>query len=455
MPGMSAVASPPSEGLALAPFRGVRFDPARVSDLAAVTSPPYDVIEPYAVRRLETLDPHNIVRLILPREDAGGPDGRYRHAADLLDQWLAAGVLRRDPVPALYVYEQVTPTTVQRGLVGVLALREPEAGVVLPHEDVMPGPVSDRLALMRATQANLDPILLVYEGGGAASEIVEDTCSARPVLAARTPAGISHRLWTITDPRLHAAIGTDLVSRRAMIADGHHRYAAYRRLQAEHRATGPRNGPWDAGLAMLVDSLRHPLEVRAIHRVLPKLRADEALAALRGHAQVSEVSGGRRGERDASAVAHGLGTLDAGVSSDQRITAVLDERHAGRVDGEFLLIADGREWIIGDLDPSLVAQSMPEDRPPAWRQLDAAILHHVLVDRIWHQPDDPEHVTYHHDATEAVRAAEQTGGLAVILRPPAVETVLELAAAGQRMPRKSTSFGPKPRTGILLRTFAR
>jgi uncharacterized protein (DUF1015 family) len=68
----------------LAPFRGVRFDPSTVSDLAAVTSPPYDVIEPDGVRLLETLDPHNIVRLILPREDACGSEGRYRHAASLL-----------------------------------------------------------------------------------------------------------------------------------------------------------------------------------------------------------------------------------------------------------------------------------------------------------------------------------------------------------------------------------
>jgi uncharacterized protein (DUF1015 family) len=32
--------------------------------------------------------------------------------------------------------------------------------------------------------------------------------------------------------------------------------------------------------------------------------------------------------------------------------------------------------------------------------------------------------------------------------------VYEVASLGRRVPRKSTSFGPKPRTGLVLRLFA-
>jgi uncharacterized protein (DUF1015 family) len=436
MPGMSTATPNVAEGLVLAPFRGVRFDPGRVSDLAAVTSPPYDVIEPDGVRLLETLDPHNIVRLILPREDACGSEGRYRHAARLLRDWLSAGVLRTDPTPGLYVYEQVTPSTVQRGLVGALGLRNPREGVVLPHEDVMPGPVADRLELMRATETNPDPILLMYGGGGAASDIVEQACEDPAILTARMPDGISHRLWKITDQRLLAAVGQDLVDRKAMIADGHHRYAAYRRLEAEHYAAGDGFGPWSYGLAMLVDSVRHPLEIRAIHRVLPKLRGEDAIDALRAVCQVIELD--RQGAVDDITMAADLSILESG------------EAAAGPA---FLLVAAGRRWIATRIAPALLASSIPTDQPPVWRELDAAVLHHALIENVWHQPDDPEHVTYHHDGTEAIAAAERTGGIAVLLRPPPIETVVELAAAGHRMPRKSTSFGPKPRTGILLRSL--
>ncbi len=53
--------------LALAPFRGVRFVPAVAGDPAAVTMPPYDLIDEAAALRLLAGGGHNIVRLNLPR----------------------------------------------------------------------------------------------------------------------------------------------------------------------------------------------------------------------------------------------------------------------------------------------------------------------------------------------------------------------------------------------------
>ena len=39
----------------------------------------------------------------------------------------------------------------------------------------------------------------------------------------------------------------------------------------------------------------------------------------------------------------------------------------------------------------------------------------------------------------------------MLLKPVELGDVLAVAASGERMPRKSTSFGPKPRTGLVLR----
>ena len=77
----------------------------------------------------------------------------------------------------------------QRGLIGALRLVPPEAGVVLPHEDVVPGPVRGRRQLMEATQANLEPIFLLYDGGqpGAATRLVEDVAAGRAPLAEACP----------------------------------------------------------------------------------------------------------------------------------------------------------------------------------------------------------------------------------------------------------------------------
>ena len=147
------------------------------------------------------------------------------------------------------------PGVSTRGLLGAVQLRDPADGVILPHENTMAGPVADRLALMRATQANLEPIYLVYDGGGPASQVVADVEDAAVLATAVTPDGVAHRLWAITDPRTHEAVAGDLATRRALIADGHHRYATYRELQArEHSEQGV--GPWDRGLALLVDRRR-------------------------------------------------------------------------------------------------------------------------------------------------------------------------------------------------------
>jgi uncharacterized protein (DUF1015 family) len=152
----------------MVPFRGVRYARDKVSGLAEVTSPPYDVIAHDIEDQLIAADPHNVVRLILPRHAPGYAGNVYDDAARTLREWQAEQILRPDPEPSLYVYEQAVPgppgqapEVIQRGLIGALRLSPLEAGVVRPHEDVAPGPVAGRLQLMEATQANLEPIYLL------------------------------------------------------------------------------------------------------------------------------------------------------------------------------------------------------------------------------------------------------------------------------------------------------
>ncbi len=196
----------------LAPFRAVRFAADRVGDLGAVTAPPYDVVDAEGATALERADPHNIVRLILPHPDAADPRGRYAGAGRTLQEWLADGVLAVEDRPALYVYEHVAGDQVQSGLIGALALRDPQDGVVLPHEDVMSGPVEDRLELLRATSANLEPILLIHQGGRLTAQAIERVCTEVPLLEAGAGAGERHRVWRITDAGRGALFGGSALS---------------------------------------------------------------------------------------------------------------------------------------------------------------------------------------------------------------------------------------------------
>ncbi|MEV5801582.1 DUF1015 domain-containing protein [Streptomyces collinus] len=412
-------------GLELNPFRGLRYDPDRVGSLAAVTSPPYDVVvRPDGLHHLQSADPHNIVRLILPQ--AATPEARNEQAADTLRRWLDEGVLTTDPDPALYVYEQrAGDGMLQRGIIGALRVSEPAEGVVLPHEDVMPPVVADRAALMRATRANLEPLLLTYRGNGAAAEVVEETAKRPPLLATTTEDGFRHRLWAVTDPADVGRVQSDLAHHQALIADGHHRWATYRRLRAEQ----PSPSAWDHGLVLLVDTARYPLRVRAIHRLLHRLPVADALAAVNGLFRVRRID----------------------KPLPEALAALADAACAGNA---FLFAGDGTFHLVDRPDPDLLARTVPTDRPAAWRSLDATVLHATLLDHVWHIPEDsPAHIAYIHDTAATVEKAERDGGTAVLLHPVHEEVVRDLARQGVTMPRKSTSFGPKPASGLVLRAL--
>ncbi|MET7276344.1 DUF1015 domain-containing protein [Streptomyces flaveolus] len=415
-------------GLELTPFRGLRYDPDRVGSLAAVTSPPYDVVvRPDGLLHLESADPYNIVRLILPQ--AGTPEARNEQAADTLRRWRSEGVLTADAEPGLYVYEQRDGAgLLQRGIIGALRVSDPSDRVVLPHEDVMPHVVADRAALMRATSANLEPLLLTYRGNGATAAtttVVERAAERPPLLSTTTEDGFCHRLWSLTDPDAVARVRAELAEHQALIADGHHRWATYRRLRAEH----PSPSPWDHGLVLLVDTARYPLRVRAIHRLLHGLPISDAVTALDGRFRVRRLETSLTEAMDALSRAAGAGNA-------------------------FLLAGDGAFHLVDRPDAGLLARTVPADRPEAWRTLDATVLHATLLAHVWHIPEDSAaHISYIHDTAATVEKAERDGGTAVLMHPVREEVVRDLARQGVTMPRKSTSFGPKPASGLVLRAL--
>jgi uncharacterized protein (DUF1015 family) len=441
-------------GLLLAPFRGVRYDLSRVGGLANVTSPPYDVIGPGSLERLLAASPYNVVRLILPGGAPGGAapaeDAPGEVAAGRLRDWLAEGALAVDDSPALYVYEQRGADWVQRGLIGLVAVG---TDAVHPHEGVMAGPVAGRRELMKKTRSNLEPILLVYNGGagvagsgriaggsgkgvggrgglaapGDASRLTDLTADGQaPLACAVTDDGVTHRLWAVTDPATQAAIARDLAARTALIADGHHRYAAYRELRAEMSGADGDSGPWDYGLAFLVDAQEYPLRLGAIHRVLPRMSLAEAVDR---------------------------------ASEAFTVTAVTAETAFGRLAaaGEsgtaFLLAGGAGYWLLTDPDQRQVEAAMPAGASHRWRALDASVMQELLLAQLWSIKDNERDVLISHDAAEAVRMAADSGGTAVICNPMPLAAVTDIAAHGEKVPRKSTSFGPKPRTGLVLRTL--
>jgi hypothetical protein len=193
----------------------------------------------------------------------------------------------------------------------------------------------------------------------------------------------------------------------------------------------PDGGP--AILALLTPMGPGGLRVHAIHRVVPDLTLEEALA------------GAARGFQVADLGPAGDGAADVADEVRRRLA---DPRESG------LLVTDGRRLARLTAPTAEVLASVPADAPPAWRGLDVVLAHHGLFARLWGRGDDPESVQVAHTVEEAVARAVAQRGVAVLLRGPSPADVAAVARADARMPRKSTLFVPKPRTGLVLRPHA-
>jgi hypothetical protein len=171
------------------------------------------------------------------------------------------------------------------------------------------------------------------------------------------------------------------------------------------------------------------LRIEAIHRVVPDLGFEQAVAAAGQGFLVDEVDGpGPRADVPA---------------------AIRRWLHA--TSGAELLVTDGRRLARLSAPSAQLRTAVPEEAPAAWRRLDVVLAHHGLFQGLWRLPDDPAALLVVHDAEEALRLAAARSGVAVLLRAPSPADVAAVARSGSRMPRKSTLFVPKPRTGLVLR----
>jgi uncharacterized protein (DUF1015 family) len=402
------------------PFRGIRYT---TDDLDAVTAPPYDVIDPPDRDALLARDPRNSVQLILP--SAGDDPEGYDRAASTIDAWLADGTLARDTTPAFYAYRMTysDDTGAPRHTVGVLGgLVLPVAageGDVLPHERTLPKAKSDRLALLRATRVNLDPIWGLTGGTGLAA--IADR--ALPLAKTVDETGVTHELGAITDAADIAAVQAVVDRGPVVLADGHHRFETAITYRDEQRAAGAATPGDDAVLCLVVELAEDQLWVQPIHRLL------------------DGVSSATRLRLDLGARCR---ILDAAPNTPDAVAALVTRlRTQG---GVGLVDAEGVARLVADPDTLAAAREELEpvltDVASAWFD---AVAHDALASYA---------VTYRHDAA-AIGAMVRTGTVdaAILLPPVTVGQIRAAADARVRMPQKTTFFAPKPRTGLVFRSL--
>lgn len=345
----------------------------------------------------------------------------YRDVSARLLRWQARGYVRHDAAPALYLHEYSSAGMTVRGLVGALDVSRraarPADRAVLPHEGIHPAQADDLADRMAEMELNPAPILLVHRGSERLRQTLAEVTRGEPQHAFTDRSEQQHRIWAIRDADTLATIADELAPSRALIADGHHRYAAYLRLQrrlAGHGDHGGTSGPGstdgtggaatDYGLAMLVDQGTTPLFLGPIHRTLAGTSLDHLRDA------VTSVGLGYEELPQADAVA---------ALSPHRLAAT-----------------DGDRWAVVTLDAEL-------------REAAVETLHRRIVPAL---PHGPSALSYHHSVEDALGAARPQA-VSVLMPAPSVDLVIEIAEADRLLPEKATSFQPKPSLGVLIRSL--
>jgi uncharacterized protein (DUF1015 family) len=425
----------------VSPFRGVRYDVARVGTLSDVVAPPYDVIDPALQDRLYQASPYNIVRLELNRAEPGDmeTEGRYTRAARFLRDWLRQGILREEDHAALYVYHQTFEvdgvTHIRKGFLARVRLEPFGQGRIYPHEQTLSGPKVDRLALYHATGFNLSPVFGLYpDPNEEVLRAIEAGLRDRTPLAATDHLGVENRLWVVTDSETHTAVRGLMAAKPVFIADGHHRYETGWKYREERAQSGESSGPDDPScfcLMMLVGMSDPGLLILPTHRLVsgfPGLNADQLAERLQGEFEVSLTGAGEPGCRSAWDAIENSGDQD-------RLA--------------FGTVADGR-WLLARLRSDLAMDRLAPEHSPDWRSLGVSILHVLVLDSLL-QPLGTPSCRYVHLIREVLDdVAARRCDLACLVPPARMEHVEAIATGLETMPPKSTYFYPKLLTGLVL-----
>jgi uncharacterized protein (DUF1015 family) len=368
------------------PFRALRYDEDRAGPIASLLALPYDVIGPVEREGYLAASPFNVVRLILPDSS--------KEAARLFADWQRDGILVQEEQEAVWWLRQdyEGPDGVRRtrqGLVASLRAEPYETGIVRPHERTYPGPKQSQLELLRAVQASLSPILLLYDDPDCRPrEALEPLAVGEPVFEAVDGTSVN-RLWRIADVNAIREAAAALEDKSLVIADGHHRYETALDFHAEE---GSESSAYT--MAVLANTHGEGLTIFPTHRVYRELATN--------------------------------GDLPVKRPTSTPFEALIELERLPRDHPAFVLYERGGTWIV---------------EAPGERVVDTAVVDRLAADG----------VTYTPRAEEAVALVDSGDAQAACLvRAPTIEQVTAVARAGLTMPQKSTYFYPKLLSGLLF-----
>jgi uncharacterized protein (DUF1015 family) len=419
------------------PFRGLRYS-RLAGELSELIAPPYDVISPSQQAALASRNARNAVRLEL----AEGGEDRYDRVAGLLRRWKDDGALAQDQNPMLYVYEQEFVEEghvyTRRGIIAAVEAQPWEEGAVKPHEFTMSGPKEDRLKLLQATGVQFSPVFMIArDRAGTLAAFIESTIrQGPPDESASSIEGDHHRLWAVESGSFEMRQIAPLLAESFYIADGHHRYETavnYRDWRMQQGEV-PKGHPARFAMTAIVAANDPGLVIRPIHRVLRRPAPSGWAEVLAGAFEVAHVK------------------LIGGT--EQRVAELEVLLQGGEDRIVALGLEPGQVHLLQRKSGAALGAAIPADRSEAWAAIPPNLLRYGVLEPLWGVSDDDLRagaVEYTHDIHEVLEAVDSEPGVcAFLLNHVGIDSVMNLADQGERMPQKSTFFHPKLGTGMVF-----
>lgn len=418
------------------PFRGMRYNTFLAGKIGELCCPPYDIISEDERLGYIAQNEYNVIRLELPKE---GEDV-YKTAGEVLDMWRNTGVLVHEIKPAVYIYEEefnaYNKRSSVKGIIVRVKVEEFSKGVILPHEFTLSKAKADRFNLMKATNCNFSQIYALYmDEEHTTLKTIDRLSDRKPDQKFTDNDHVTHKLWIITDEKVIEKLVNDFADRKLYIADGHHRYETALNYRNYFRENGisKEGDPQDYQMMYLVD-MQHPgLVVFPTHRMVRDLESfdkDEVLKGCEEYFDITKFTS--------------VGNINSELAKQYKQGKKAFGFYCGK--GEWYLL------VLKDIE--VMAKVLP-DLSEASQQLDVSVLHSLILEKTMgidkENMANQINLTYTKFFEEAIMKVDKGEfQCSFILNPTRVTEIRDVAAAGEKMPQKSTYFYPKMITGMVM-----
>jgi uncharacterized protein (DUF1015 family) len=428
----------------IAPFKGMVYNNEKIKKLDDVMSPPYDIISEDMQNELYNKNEYNFVKLILGKTslDDTETNNRYTRAKQLFDAWQKQEILAPSNAPAIYPYKvdyTVNKTKKQMNGFFVILKLDPEYKSVKAHEKTLAKPKADRLNLMRACYANLEPIQLMYMDQNDSIRKTMDAALDTPLIKVKGYDGFIHQLWRLDDSKTVETIVDQLKKKILFIADGHHRYQTsinYAQEKREQTGNKDPNAPFNYIMVVLCNMFDPGLSILPTHRLIKmsKVKSDDLIRKLEKYFTIEKK------------------LIEDKKKDYQKTGKKIMDDIATEKNHTFALYAKDVYYIL-TLKDEHVMDALATDHSKTWRTLDVSILHKLILEQFLgiNEKNLEDHVKYTRVDAEAIQFVDdEKYDFSFFINATKIDQLKIIADASEHMPQKSTYFLPKMLSGLVM-----